>query len=268
MKAHTDLIEYLDRLGVSDPAGKSKTMLAYMALVLEASEKINLTTITEPTEFIEKHLMDSACCYGWSEIRAAGRIADMGSGAGFPGVPLAILYPDKEFVLIDSLSKRVEFLRGALRVLGLDNVSAVKSRAEDAGRAMPLREAFDLCLCRAVGKLALISEYCLPLVRAGGFVYAWKTEGARGEIEDSLQARLLLGAAREVEVRACELYGGGAPGDGITCHPELVACHPELVSGSTSSTSTYAHNIMILRKERPTPDTYPRRAGVPARVPL
>jgi len=239
------LEKYLTLKKVANADEKSRILLAFMALVLERNEKINLTTISEPDLFIEKHLIDSSACFGWPEIKAANRIVDIGTGAGFPGVPLAVLYPEKEFTLIDSLGKRIEFLRDALSELGITNVTLIKSRAEDAGRDKDIRERFDLCLCRAVGSLAVISEYCLPLVKPGGCMYAWKTEGAKMEIDDSLQARLLLGAVKDVDVRPSEQE-----------------------AANRNTPSLYSHNIMVIKKQNHTPGTYPRRAGTPSRVPL
>jgi 16S rRNA (guanine527-N7)-methyltransferase len=228
-------------ISVSDPGEKAAKMLKFMKLVLKKNEVINLTTITERDEFIDKHLIDSVACYGWPEIGSAEEIVDVGTGAGFPGVPLAILYPEKHFVLVDSLAKRIDFLREALTELKIENIDPVHSRAEDMGRDKGYRESFDLCLGRAVGKLSVLLEYCLPLVKTGGEFYAYKTEGASTEIEESKSARFLLGGSKEVEVRP---------------------------TGKSVPLSSFGHNIMVIKKERPTPKTYPRKAGTPAKVPL
>ncbi|MDR3305668.1 MAG: 16S rRNA (guanine(527)-N(7))-methyltransferase RsmG [Clostridiales Family XIII bacterium] len=217
----------------------SERLLFLMELVLEKNEQINLTTITEPVEFVELHLLDSLACVGLSGIETARRIADVGSGAGFPGLPLALVYPEKEFVLTDSLRKRTEFAAAAARALGLDNVTVRHARAETVGRDPLARERFDLALCRAVGKLPLILEYCLPLVRAGGQFFAYKTVRAEGEIEDSLVAREVLGGGADMEIFT---YKDLLPRRG--------------------------HAIYIFSKERTTPSAYPRKEGVPARIPL
>ncbi|MDR2487048.1 MAG: 16S rRNA (guanine(527)-N(7))-methyltransferase RsmG [Clostridiales Family XIII bacterium] len=246
------LQEYLKWLGIAEPEGTAGLLLDFMRLVLEKNEDINLTAITEEGEFVEKHLMDSLTCYGWPEIESASRVVDVGTGAGFPGLPLALLYPEKEFLLMDSLGKRISFLREAAAALGIRNVECLHSRAEDAGRDPTRRERYDLCLCRAVGHLGILSEYCLPLVRKGGVFYAYKTVGAAPEIDQSLQARLLLGASSTVETRLCPIGGAGADETG----------------NAAKKAGQYAHTIMVIRKERPTPRTYPRKAGTPARVPL
>jgi len=282
------LEEYLIGKNAPDAAEKSRIMLAFMALVLEKNESINLTSIKEPELFIEKHLIDSSACYGWPEIEEAEIIADMGTGAGFPGVPLAILYPEKDFTLIDSLGKRTEFLKEALPEIGIKNIRLIKSRAEDAGRDEVLREKFDLCLSRAVGNLSVLSEYCLPLIKPGAFFYAWKTEGAASEIEESLQARLLLGAGPEVIVRPFIKYdktkhdktdtedsniNANELTESIDATKSTDQVREAISTESTESElsagkNIYQHNMIIIQKERHTPDTYPRRAGVPSRIPL
>jgi 16S rRNA (guanine527-N7)-methyltransferase len=210
-----------------------------MRLVLERNEQVNLTAITEPVEFAELHLLDSLACVGLPEIETARSAADVGSGAGFPGLPLAALYPGKRFLLTDSLRKRLEFVTFAASSLGLGNVSVLHARAETAGRAPACRERFDLVLCRAVGRLPVILEYCLPFVRVGGAACFYKTVPAEGEIGESRLARELLGGSAEVRVEA---YRDVLPERG--------------------------HTLYLVGKERPTPKSYPRREGIPAKVPL
>jgi 16S rRNA (guanine527-N7)-methyltransferase len=221
-----------------------KKMIDFMELVLERNERVNLTTITDRDAFIEKHLKDSLMCCGLPEIEAAKNVVDVGTGAGFPGIPLAIRYPGKEFLLIDSLGKRVTFLSEATNILGLKNVRVIHSRAEEAGRLPDLRERFDLCVSRAVAHLSVLSEYCLPLARVGGSFYAWKTDKAieAGELKDSAKARRRLGGGSGAEV-----------------------FH---VSSRSLDDCLTGHNIVVVRKMNPTPKAYPRRAGVPAKAPL
>jgi 16S rRNA (guanine527-N7)-methyltransferase len=249
---------YLSANRLPCPGEKAAKLLAFMELVLKKNEVINLTTITERDEFVTKHLIDSIACYGWPEIEAAGEIIDVGTGAGFPGVPLAVLYPDKHFVLMDSLAKRIDFLGESLKALEIENVDLVHSRAEDMGRDKNYRDHFDLCISRAVGKLSVLLEYCLPLVRTGGCFYAYKTAGGVAEIEESKSARYLLGGSKEVEVRP--LPSPDAP---QTADMQRASAQKQEIKGST-----YEHNIMIVKKEKPTPKTYPRKAGTPAKVPL
>jgi 16S rRNA (guanine527-N7)-methyltransferase len=272
---------------------------------------MNLTTVTDEGEFVARHLLDSIAAlpafpafpayagggHGAGELRAAQRVVDVGTGAGFPGVPLAIACPDKDFLLIDSLRKRVGFLEEACAELGLDNVQTLHARAEDAARNdttishsglrpgistaplresfdlaknhesstsrhsglrpgisnEPLRESFDLAVCRAVGRLAVLCEYCLPLVRVGGKVCAYKSESQASEIGESAKALATLGAAAEVEI--------------ISADERVRAATPDSAQGSNDSQGP-RHIIMVIKKERPTPSTYPRRSGVPTKSPL
>ena len=217
----------------------AETLMELMKLVLIKDETISLTAITEPEEFVALHLLDSIACVGLPELDSAKEIIDVGSGPGFPGLPLAVLYPEKQFLLTDSLRKRMEFAAFAAASLGLDNVDALHTRAEKAGRDPALRERFDLALCRAVGKLPVIMEYCLPLVRVGGAGYFYKTECSEEEIEESQLARALLGGSAEVCIQK----------------------YADLLPGRK-------HALFIVKKERKTPEKFPRREGYPSKVPL
>ncbi|MDR0356943.1 MAG: 16S rRNA (guanine(527)-N(7))-methyltransferase RsmG [Clostridiales Family XIII bacterium] len=243
------LVSGLVALGIPNAEETAFSMRTFMRLVLERNEVINLTTVTDEDEFIDKHLLDSVRCYGWSEIEAAEYVVDVGTGAGFPGVPLALIYPRKNFLLLDSLGKRTAFLEDAVAALNLENVSVLHSRAEDAGRDAKLRERFDLCVSRAVDKLSVLSEYCFPFLKSGGFLYAYKTLKAAGEIDDSRLARQLLGGAPDAEIRDAALA-------------------PVENSGCASARRNAGHSIIVLKKAGPTPSTYPRKAGTPKKVPL
>jgi 16S rRNA (guanine527-N7)-methyltransferase len=233
------LTEKLSERKVPTPEARAETMIEYMDRILEANQEINLTAITDRDEFLQKHFLDSLICYRWQEIEDAFTIADVGAGAGFPGVPLAIVYPHKEFYLIDSLKKRGDCVRQAVAELGITNVHVLHGRAETIGSDAEYRERFDLAISRAVAKLPVLLEYCIPLVKVGGFFYAYKTDRAIGEINDSEIALRILGAASDVEVR------------------------------EDDKTSTeFRHNIMIAKKVASTPAKYPRKEGRPAKIPL
>ena len=210
-----------------------------MGLVLEGNETADLTSITDPDEFVRLHLLDSLACVGLPEVNKAKSIIDVGTGAGFPGLPLALLYPDKSFLLIDSLRKRTDFVKHAAQELKLKNVEVKHVRAETAGHDPKIREKFDLALCRAVGKLSIILEYNMPCVRVGGSGIFYKTIPAKGEIQDSFLARKQLGCADAVRV---ETYKDVLPGR--------------------------EHALYIIEKSMATPAKYPRREGVPSKVPL
>jgi len=223
---------------VRDP-GYAETLMELMRLVLKENEVISLTAIEEPDEFAALHLLDSLACAELPEFAASGKVVDVGSGPGFPGLPLAALYPEKRFLLTDSLRKRIGFAAFAAERLGLDNVETLHTRAENAGRDPALRERFDIALCRAVGKLPIVMEYCLPLVRTGGTACFYKTVTAESEIESSRLARELLGGGEEVRVLE----------------------YSDLLPGRQ-------HALFTVKKDKTTPKTYPRREGIPSKVPL
>jgi 16S rRNA (guanine527-N7)-methyltransferase len=214
-------------------------LLELMRLVLLGNESINLTAICEPQEFVELHLLDSLAPVGLQGITRAERLVDVGTGAGFPGLPLALAYPDKQFVLLDSLAKRITFIQKTVETLGLKNVVAVHARAEDAGRDGDYRESFDIALSRATGPFSPVLEYTLPLIKVGGELYAYKTVAKKKELEDTTLARELLGGAKDVEVFT---YRDVLPDRG--------------------------HAIFIVNKTRSTSKTYPRKAGIPTKIPL
>ena len=245
------IIEGLKKLFIPDFENVAKKMYRFMQLVLERNELINLTTITETDEFIERHLLDSVVCYGWAEIEKANLIVDVGTGSGIPGIPLALCYPDKKFLLIDSLGKRIDFINEVIDDLQITNVQAIHARAEDAGKDATIRESFDLCVSRAVAPLNVLLEYCLPLIKPQGAFYAYKTVKAKSEIEDSELALRLLGASLDVQTRT---YGKNWEQN----DPDV----------RFSNDSPYSLCIFVVSKQSSTPLTYPRKAGRPKKVPL
>ena len=214
-------------------------LMKYMLLVLEKEKDINLTAIKEPVEFVELHLLDSLSACILPEIIASNDLVDMGSGAGFPGMPLALLFPEKRFVLADAIRKRVDFLNSSVEEMNLAHVKAVHARAESIGQETFYRESFDVALCRAVASLPIALEYTMPLVRVGGVGVFYKTVQAEDEIKESKLALELLGADSDVRVVTNERL---LPGRG--------------------------HALYVVRKDRPTPTTYPRRDGKPKKAPL
>ena len=230
------------REGASKRIGEetyAEVLMELMRLVLIQNETISLTAITEPEEFVDLHLLDSLSCVGLPELDSAVKIVDIGCGPGFPGLPLAALYPDKQFLLVDSLLKRIEFSEFAVSGLGLHNVDCLHTRAEKIGHEPSIREHFDLALSRAVGKLPVILEYCMPLVSVGGAGCFYKTIDAKIEIEESRLALKLLGGSTNVKTLE----------------------YTDLLPGRR-------HALYIVKKERKTPERYPRREGIPSKVPL
>ncbi|MFA5527071.1 MAG: 16S rRNA (guanine(527)-N(7))-methyltransferase RsmG [Peptostreptococcales bacterium] len=210
----------------------------YQEMVLEWNKKINLTSITQEDDFVLKHFVDSLLCCHFKGMKEAKLIADVGTGAGFPGIPLAITYPDKEFHLIDSLKKRLGFLQEVVDELKLKNIVLIHGRAEDIGKDEKYREKYDLVLSRAVARLNVLSEYCLPLVKLNGTFAALKSNDAEEEAHESRKAMNLLGG-------------------------ELEHLQEDLSDGKLLN-----HMIIYTKKVKNTPKKYPRKAGEPTKTPI
>lgn len=221
--------------GVSLDDSKTAALLQYKRLLMEWNEKINLTAIEEDREVVLKHFVDSLSIMPF--LKEIHHIVDVGTGAGFPGIPLKIAQPELEVVLMDSLEKRIGFLNAVISALQLKGITAVHSRAEDAGIASQYREKFDAAVARAVASLPVLLEYCLPMVKTGGIFIAMKGN-IGSEIADSRKALGILGGQVEA-VKEFTLPGGNMK-----------------------------RNIIIIRKLRQTPTKYPRKAGKPSKEPL
>ncbi len=234
-----ELINYLRdgaaEFGVSLDDRKISDLFEYKRILLEWNEKMNLTAIVDDREFILKHFTDSLSIVPY--IRGTGSVIDVGTGAGFPGIPLKIASPELNVVLLDSLEKRVGFLNTVIGELGLKGISAVHMRAEDAGMATGLRESFDTATARAVAAMPVLLEYCLPLVKVGGIFVAMKGSSTE-ELSASSRALQILGGEVE-EVKEFDLPG-----------------------------SDIKRSIIVVRKLRQSPTKYPRKAGKPSKEPL
>ena len=211
-------------------------LVNYMKGILEWNEKINLTAIKNPGEFVIKHFFDSFPAAMLPEFRNAETIIDVGTGGGFPGVPLAALCPEKNFVLADSLAKRLRVIDAVAIESGITNITTVHGRAEDLGRNPDYRETFDVCVSRAVASLPVLLEYCLPFVKVGGTFIAYKGPEAEEEIKISSVALKKLGGKIDRVV--------------------------------DESDGTYSHNLIVITKSSSTPKSYPRKAGTPSKTPL
>lgn len=235
--------ELLLRQGIADlgtTAGEKAIdqFLAYMEGILSWNEKVNLTAITDREDFIRKHFLDSLTCCSFPEMEEANRIIDVGTGAGFPGIPLALMFPDKQFTLMDSLKKRLNIIDELTETLGINNVRTLHGRAEDLARMKEHREQYDLCVSRAVANLAVLSEYTLPFLKVGGSLLAYKGPEAIQEIKSSVGAIRTLGGILSEERRVT-------------------------IPGLETS-----HVILVIDKIKHTPAPYPRKAGTPAKEPL
>ena len=217
----------LAELGIALSEEQKTQFLQYYALLVEWNSFMNLTAITEFDQVITKHFLDSLSLVKVCDVAQAGRILDVGTGAGFPGMPLAILCPQTEFVLLDALRKRIDFLNEVIAELGLINVTAVHARAEDYARDN--RGTFDLAVSRAVADLRVLSELALPMVKVGGVFLAMKAEDCTEEVETAANARTVLGA------------------------PDAEVLHYTVPFDEVSRA------IVRLQKTQETPEKYPRR---------
>jgi 16S rRNA (guanine527-N7)-methyltransferase len=229
-------IKGLNFFHISMTEERIKSLFEYMEMVLDWNQKINLTAITDRKEFILKHLIDSLSVLPHVQNKTKNLI-DVGTGAGFPGIPLKIAKNELHITLLDSLNKRIQFLKEVISSLNLQNVKPFHSRAEDGGNHKDFREKYDCCVSRAVANLPVLSEYCLPFVRVGGIFISMKALLER-EIEDSREGLKILGG--EIE----DLKKFSIPG------------------------TEYNRTIIIIRKFRQTPTKYPRKAGIPSKNPL
>lgn len=218
---------------------RTSMLVEYMDMILEKNQYINLTAVRDRDEALQKHIADSLSCDFMEEYEAAENVIDIGTGAGFPGVPLAIVSPDKKFTLVDSLNKRLRIIDELTGELGIKNVTTVHGRAEDVGKSKEHREQYDICVSRAVASLDVLCEWCLPLVKNGGYFVAYKGENVSRETEDAASAIKLLGG-KIVEIRK-------------------VQTEEESISG---------HVLVMIKKVKNTPSKYPRQAGQARKNPL
>lgn len=222
----------LDGLGLLGrvPADAPEKLERYCALLLEENRHMNLTAITSPRDAACLHMLDCAALLTCPGVDFSGKtLLDVGSGGGFPGLPLKILTPSLEVTLLDSLQKRTAWLASAAAALDLEGVSVLCARAEEAGRAPELRERFDLASARAVASLRLLCELCLPFVKVGGSFLAMKGPNCDEEVREAGHALAELGG------RVSQVFPYRVPLDGA------------------------AHSVIVVEKPAPTPDRYPRR---------
>jgi 16S rRNA (guanine527-N7)-methyltransferase len=210
----------------------------YMNILNEWNQKMNLTGLEEPEEIVIKHFLDSISCVRGMDIQENQKIIDVGTGAGFPGVPLKIIYPNLQVTLLDSLKKRISFLEHVVSELGLEDVECIHGRAEDFGQDKNYREQYDYALARAVASLDVLSEYTLPFVKVGGSFVAQRGTNVKEEVIEGSNAIEILGGII-VDVIAIDLPYTDAE-----------------------------RNLVIIDKVVATPNNYPRRAGKPKKSPL
>lgn len=211
--------------------------IKYIHALNEYNKKINLTAITEEKEIIIKHFCDSLLCMKTGYIKNKHKIVDVGTGAGFPGVVLKIHNPEVEVTLVESIKKKVQFLKSLVSIVEI-NISIKEGRAEELGKSSGVRGTYDIAVARAVGKLSTLNELCLPFVKVGGYFLAMKGGNYYEELEESKKSLEVLGASIH------DVY-----------HSTLPSCNSKRA-------------IIIIKKESKTPDQYPRRSGMPKKKPL
>lgn len=228
----------LDKWEIPFSKEQQDQFIAYYEMLVEKNKVMNLTAITEFDEVIDKHFLDSIALARYIDLTQPVSVIDLGTGAGFPGMPLKIMYPDLKITLADSLNKRILFLDEVIAELGLTDIQTVHGRAEDLARDPVYREQYDYCVSRAVANLSTLSEYCLPFVKIDGAFVSYKS----GEIQEELA----------VAKKAIFLLGG----------------HFDQVIPFRLDGTDLGRSFVVIKKEKKTPKTYPRKSGMPTKKPL
>ena len=226
----------LEKLNINLSEKQIQQFLTYYELLIEKNKVMNLTAITEYDEVIEKHFLDSISLCQVYDLTKPVKVLDLGTGAGFPGIPLKITFPEIEITLADSLNKRIKFLDEVIAELGLEKVITIHARAEELARNKAHREAYDLVVSRAVANLSTLGEYCIPFVNNCGNFISYKSGEVENEVENAGKAIKILGGQLK-EVYKFEL-------------------------------SDQKRSFVVIEKVKATPKTYPRKAGTPSKEPL
>ena len=237
MNYNTDTFKCeLEKLGISISEEQLEQFISYYEMLIVKNKVMNLTAITDFDEVIEKHFIDSLNLFRFTDLKADKTIIDMGTGAGFPGIPLKIAFPNLKITLADSLNKRILFLNDVISELGLTDIDTVHGRAEDLAKDKIYRENYDICVSRAVANLSTLSEYCLPFVKIGGQFISYKSGDCDEEITNAKSAIFLLGG-RLNQIQKFEMNDN-------------------------------SRSFVIIDKVNGTSKQYPRKAGLPSKKPL
>ncbi|MCD7737880.1 MAG: 16S rRNA (guanine(527)-N(7))-methyltransferase RsmG [Lachnospiraceae bacterium] len=229
--------KYFDQLQIELSELQKEQFFQYYDLLIKWNSVMNLTAITDFNEVCEKHFVDSVSLVKVLDVSKCVSLMDVGTGAGFPGIPLKIVFPQLKVTLLDSLNKRVNFLNEVIVKLKLKNISAFHGRAEDFSRKPEYREKYDVCVSRAVANMSTLSEYCLPFVKVGGYFVPYKSQKGLEEIGEAEKAITLLGSRYQKKV---EFHLG----------------------------EEEYRVLFLINKVKATPKKYPRKAGLPAKEPI
>ena len=228
----------LSELGITLNEAQKRQFLQFYELLVEWNKVMNLTGITEYEEVNEKHFVDSLSIVKAIDMDSVETVIDIGTGAGFPGIPLKIAFPNLKVVLLDSLNKRIQFLNTVIDTLQLTDIQTIHGRAEDFAKQQAYREQFDLCVSRAVANLATLSEYCLPYVKVDGMFIPYKSGEITEELQQSQNAIHVLGG------KVTDVVKFRLPGTEI------------------------GRSFVKIKKVQNTAKKYPRKAGLPSKEPI
>ena len=228
----------LNEIGITLNDKQKEQFVKFYELLVEWNKVMNLTGITEYEEVNEKHFVDSLSVVKAIDMNQVESLIDIGTGAGFPGIPLKIAFPHVKVVLLDSLNKRINFLNTVISELGLENIETIHGRAEDFAKQPAYREQFDLCVSRAVANLATLSEYCIPYVKKEGMFVPYKSGEIDAEVEQSKKAIHVLGGKLQ-DVIKFQLPG-----------------------------TEIGRSFVVINKVQSTAKRYPRKAGLPSKEPI
>lgn len=232
------LVRETKQLGITLSEKQMQQFIRYYELLVEWNSFMNLTAITGYEEVMEKHFVDSLAAVKVCDFHQVKTLIDIGTGAGFPGIPLKIAFPHLEVVLLDSLNKRTKFLNEVINQLGLENIRTIHGRAEDYAKQKEYREQFDVCVSRAVANLSTLSEYCIPYVRNMGDFISYKSGKIEEEVEQARKAVFILGGKISKIEKFC------------------------------LADTDMERSFVIIKKEKKSPEKYPRKAGMPSKEPL
>ena len=232
------LLDKVNKLSIELNEKQVKQFIKFYEMLVEWNKVMNLTGITEYDEVVEKHFVDSLSIVNVGDMNDIHKVIDIGTGAGFPGIPLKIAFPHLEITLLDSLNKRIKFLNAVIDELGLDNIHTIHGRAEDFAKQENYREKYDLCVSRAVANLSTLSEYCLPYVAVDGMFVPYKSGDIEEELNNSKKAIQILGGKIE------NTFKFELPGTDI------------------------GRSFVKIKKVKNTAKKYPRKAGLPSKEPL